>query len=290
MAEPTLLYSDLDERPYLTDRVLELFKRSGPGRAHAVHGEPWRMGLPPRSADFDQSLGVMFAMIDGHPEAAFCICPYSEEQVTLWGPCFRDAFNSALTASLLSKCKRALANGSISSYRILVDQRNRLLRDFVLNHGMQKFKDNILFTRPLQKPTELPAYPVDLAKGAELQQVEDLLLQAFPDNGHCGTDLQERCDEGYLHYVLRVRNHIRGCAVVSRHRQRSWLSMICIDSQARGQGLAKHLLSGVINNEYGHQAHELALEVLADNQAAIALYNSTGFEKQWTASIYTGPI
>ena len=155
---------------------------------------------------------------------------------------------------------------------------------------MQQFEDNVLFTKVLSKPTELPAHPVDLAKDNELGIVEDLLLSAFPDNGHCGVSLTQRCEEGYLHYVIRIQGNILGCAVVSRHQQRSWLSMICIDKSARGQGLSKHLLNGVINNEYGKHAHEIALEVLANNPAAIALYESAGFEKQWTASIFTGPI
>ena len=290
MAIPTLLYSDLDERPYLLDKTLALFQAAGPGRNHAVAGEPWRMGLAPRSSDLDNALGVFIAILDGHPVAAIAVCPYSEDQVTLWGPVFNGSFNETYANGLLEKIKQNLRSVSFTSYRILVDTRNRQLREFVLNHGLKKFQDNIIYQRTLDKPTDISRFPVDTAKSDELSKVEEMLLTAFPENGHCSPGLDQRAEVGYTHYVLRAENTICGCAVVSRHTQRSWLSMVCIDNSFRGKGYSHDLLNGVINNEYGQDAKEIALEVLADNKAANALYLKCGFDKSWTASIYTGPL
>lgn len=287
---PTLLVSDLDERPYLTDIILDMFQQAGPGRNHAVCGEPQRMGVKPRRDDLDQTMGVLFVIEDGHPKAAMAICPYSDEQVTLWGPVFREHFSADYGMLLLDNVKAVLRKHDLVSYRVLIDSRNREMRQFYLNAGLQRFEDNILFSRPLDKPTDLSRYPVDRARTGELSLVETMLMQCFPDNGHCSPGLQQRIDEGYIHYLLRVQQQISGCAVISRHQKRSWLSLVCIDPAQRGHGYSHDLLNGIINSEYGEGMREIAFEVLASNQAAVATYHRCGFERQWTASIFTGPL
>jgi ribosomal protein S18 acetylase RimI-like enzyme len=37
-------------------------------------------------------------------------------------------------------------------------------------------------------------------------------------------------------------------------------------------------------------ATRMGLDVLADNRAAIALYQGCGFVRQWSATIFTGPV
>ncbi len=286
----TLLFSDLDERPYLSDIILDMFQRAGPGRDHAVCGEPQRMGMKPKKEDFDASMGVLFAIEDGHPQAAICICPYSDEQVTLWGPVFKEHIRDDLSHQLLDYVKNALARSNYASYRVMIDTRNRQMRDFYLSCGLQKFEDNILFSRRIEKPADVPRFPVDVAKPNEYSRVFDLLNISFPENGHCSPGIEQRVLEGYTHYVIRINNVIEGCAVISRNQQRSWLSLLCMDVSQRSRGYGHDLLNGIINNEYSKGSQEIAFEVLANNKAALKLYESCGFEKQWTATIFTGPL
>ena len=53
------IFSDLDERPELAEEVLALFRRFGPGRFHAVNGEPSNMGQLPTIDDLLDCLGVL---------------------------------------------------------------------------------------------------------------------------------------------------------------------------------------------------------------------------------------
>jgi GNAT superfamily N-acetyltransferase len=248
------------------------------------------MGLKARREDLKDALGVLFVMEDGHPVAALSLCPYSEEQVTLWGPVYRNGELIDLGMLLLENVKAVLRKNNFVSYRVLIDTRNRDMRNFYNNAGLQKFDDNILFSRSIHKPTELPHYPVDMAQDRELDQVQHMLNISFPDNGHCEPGLKERAAEGYVHYVIRVKKRICGCAVVSRRNKRSWLSLVCIDPAQRGHGYSRELLNGIINNEYAKGSRDIAFEVLAGNTPALAVYKACGFERQWSATIYTGPL
>lgn len=287
----TIFFSDLDERPYLAPRVLEMFTAAGPGRHHAVCGEPQRMGMPPNLQDFEHSMGVLLALEEGHLSGALCLCPYSDEQVTLWGPVSHNGFDPELASMLLERAKEALSKNDFSSFRILVDSRNRQTYEFLINKGLHDFQKNILYARDIHKPAELPEYAVQLARSEEeLLLVHNILNNAFPENGHCSLELTTRIEQGYFHYILKFHDAIAGCAVISRNQRRSWLSLLCIDNAYRGNGLSKHLLNGAINCEYAAEQKEIALEVLANNKPAKALYKHCGFQKQWEASILTGPV
>ena len=287
----TIFFSDLDERPYLIDRVIELFSSAGPGRHHAVCGEPRRMGMPPTAEDFTRSMGVLLALEDGHLSGALCLCPYSDEQVTLWGPVSVSGFDDELSNMLLARAKEALKKNQFESFRVLIDGRNRQLNNFFVNNGLQVFQKNILFSLGLNRPADLPLFQVQVAREPhELKRVQEILNESFPENGHCSEDLSSRIKQGYIHYILHLKNKIFGTAVISRDNARSWLSLIAIDTQQRGKSRSRHLLNGVINCEYGNDQKEISLEVLANNKAALALYENCGFEKQWEATILTGPI
>lgn len=283
-------FTDLDARPDHLPAVLALFAECGPGRDHAVCGEPSRMGRPPTAEDLRDTLGVLVATERDRVIGALAICPYSESQVTMWGPVVNPGLRRrGIGSALWRKARTAIGQGGFASLRVLVDQRNRTARAFCRAHGLTAWKDNRIYQRSLTSDLPAAVSEVGWATPAEHPTVARILADAFPDSAHCEQPLSDREAAGYRHPVIRHDNRVVGTAAVRSHADRSWLSLIAVDPACRGRGLASRLLAGILHLEadLGHTA--MALEVLDDNTAAIALYESLHCERAWTATILTGP-
>ena len=238
------------------------------------------MGLPPIPTDLTTCLGVLLSVSATDLLGAVALVPYSDEQATLWGPAAIDGYHAPVARSLLSEAKRILAKANYTSVRALVDVRNRDLRSFLLSSGFVSWKENHLLERSLTAQDE-GATAVDLAGEHELSRVTSLFALAFPEAEHQGN--------GYRHYVLVEDGVMLGAAAVRPGGRRSWLKLIAVDPAYRGRHLAKRLLAGVCHHERVAGAMTLALEVLADNKPAQALYAGAGFHRTWAAVIMTAP-
>jgi ribosomal protein S18 acetylase RimI-like enzyme len=291
MAAPTITLTDLDERPDLAEDALALLRGCPPGREHAVIGLPERMGLPPGPSDLANCLGVLIAVAGKRVVGVLGICPYSDQQITLWGPVVhRGHTRRGIGALLLREGRRALRDGGFESLRVLVDQRNRNARAFFLNKGLTAWKDNEIFQRRLDQDLSANPGGVSLARPGDHDEVAGLLAHGFPDSGHLDAPLAQREREGYRHYILQDSGTIVAVAAVKDSPRRHWMSLIAVDATCRGQGLGRRLLAGTLHLEHERGCPALGLEVLADNSAAIALYRNCGFELQWRAAIMTGPL
>jgi hypothetical protein len=119
---------DLDQRPDLAPTVLALFAACPPGAEHQVCGVAAWMGLTPTQAVLDHTAGVLVAMVGNRAVAALAICPYSEEQVTIWGPAVSHGAPAAVGGELIDAARGALQLSRYGSVRTLVDSRNRKAR------------------------------------------------------------------------------------------------------------------------------------------------------------------
>jgi len=286
-----LNFTDLDESPERLDEVVELFRAHPPGREHAVCGEPSRMGRTPQRNDLLDCLGILIALVDDRLVGALAVCPYSDNQVTIWGPVVASRHRRrGIGRALMDQVRIALADGSFDSLRILVDTRNRVGRSFVLSRGLSAWKDDCLYECDLAD--DLPVDPggIGLAQPSDHDAVADLLLQGFPETGHCEESLAARERQGYRHYVLQDSGRILGAAAAKEGGWRSWLSLIAVRREERGRGLGRSLLAGLMVHEARKGSRGLALEVLADNQSARRLFTSVGFRRRWCATIFTGPV
>lgn len=289
MAE--LRLTDLDADPQLLSEVLELLRGCPPGRDHAVSGHPSRMGCEPRPQDLHDALGVLVATADGETAGALAICPYSDEQVTLWGPVVhRRLVRRGIGSRLLHEARAALREGGYESLRVLVDTRNRDARAFFLASGLAVWKDDLLYERNLLGA--LPPSPggVSRARPSDHAEVAGVFAAAFPESGHLQRPLAQREREGYRHHILQDSGRILAAAAVKGEPERSWLSLLAVRPEARGRHLGTRLLAGALHAEAELGVTRLGLEVLADNVPAIALYTGLGFQRAWTATIMTGPV
>ena len=287
---PALTLVDLDQRTDLIAPVVALFAAHGPGQSHAVCGIPARMGLPVVAADLAACLGTL-VLLDGQRVAgALAICPYSDEQATLWGPVNDQAYSLPAVGKLLvAEARQALRDGGFESVRCLADTRYRGLRQFLLGQGLAAWKDTHLLERSLTKPpTAVPgARP---AATRDHRPLAEILSQGFPESLHCQPSIAAREAEGYRHYVLEQDGAIVGAAAVQETGKRSWLKLIAVDPGARRAGAGRLLLDGVLAGERARGQRDIGLEVLADNAAAVATFARCGFQRAWTATILTGPV
>lgn len=281
---------DLDQRPDLVPAVLKLLGHHRSGRHHVVCGLPSRMGQPPTRDDLAACMGSV-VLLDGQQVAgALTVCPYSDEQATLWGPVHPEAYNlDAVGKLLVAEARQALRDGGFESLRAIADQRHRELRAFYLRQGLTAWKDSHCYEHPL---TRVPAAPatVRLGKRSDHPQLGAILAESFPESQHTQPSLTAREKEGYRHYVVDSDDGIIAAAAVQASGRRSWIKLIAVGKHGRRQGIGRSLLDGVLAHEAALGQKDVGLEVLADNPAAIAAFEKAGFIRAWTGTILVGPV
>ena len=296
---------DLDQRPELISATVAAFAGRGPGKQHLVTGFPWRMGLPANANDLMTCTGVLVACTTTEMLGALAVCPYSDEQVTLWGPAVPgETTASTVAAELVLQVRRHLRKAGFTSMRLLVDTRNRDLRAFALSNGFAAWKDNHVYHRQLRTAAsgrlmaisttvtaEVAPGEVRLATTKEHRPAATLLSNAFPESDQARAFAEGKDLERLRVYIITSETgQLEGAAVVDGGPNRGWLKLIAVRDGQRGHGLGRRLLHGVCNAETQRGTAVLGLEVLADNESANALYQRLGFVREWTATIMTAPL
>jgi ribosomal protein S18 acetylase RimI-like enzyme len=80
-----------------------------------------------------------------------------------------------------------------------------------------------------------------------------------------------------------------GIANLGRRRDRTWLGGIGVVPASRRTGVGELLTRGLLDRARGAGAREMVLEVIAENTAAIALYEKLGFVRLRELEIFTLP-
>jgi len=281
---------DLDQRPDLAPAVLALFAACPPGAEHQVCGIAAWMGLTPTPAVLDHTAGVLVTMIGNRAVAALAICPYSDEQVTIWGPAVSHGAPAMVGGDLLDAARGALQLSRYGSIRALVDSRNRKARTLLQSHGFNAWKDTQLFERRIDVAQAGQATRVRQASAKDHSTVATVFIQGFPDSDHCLPNLAKREHEGFRHYLLEDTGQVVAVAAVQDAGGRAWLKLITTRPDRRSKGHSRTLLDGVLVEEAKRHTRAIALEVLVDNTAAVHLYEACGFKRKFTATVMTGPV
>lgn len=90
---------------------------------------------------------------------------------------------------------------------------------------------------------------------------------------------------GERHHVL-VDEHLQAYGAISIAGDVADLDRIAVIPAARGQGLAREILGGLVDLARDLGADRMLLEVAADNAAALGLYESFGFDTISTRKAY----
>ena len=278
---------DLDARPELSSAALAALVAHGPGRHHLVSGFAHRMGQPPHPDDLRDCLGVILAVRGSQVLGVLALCPYARDQATLWGPTMPTGADGKVASALVAEAKRALGAAGYESARVLADIRNRPARAFLLTQGFTPWKDDVLYECALM-PGETGG--VRLAAPADRVALTSILTESFPDSDHCRPGLGNREREGWRHYLIEAEGAVAGAAAVRSSGRRSWLHLIAVRPDLRVRQLGSRLLKGVLAAEAGLGMATMGLEVLADNNRAIAMYGRCGFQPRWAATVMTAPV
>ncbi len=84
---------------------------------------------------------------------------------------------------------------------------------------------------------------------------------------------------GYSCWVLEQEDAILGYGVLSAAVGEAHLLNLCVAPEQQGKGLGRRLLTHFIDVARHHKAEAMFLEVRPSNHAAIALYESIGFNQ-----------
>jgi ribosomal-protein-alanine N-acetyltransferase len=248
------------------------------------------MGLPPERETLALAAGVLVALAGTRVAGVLALCPYSDEQVTLWGPALLRGASETIAVRLLAAAREALQLSRYGSVRALVDTRNRRARALLMTHGFGTWKDDLLFERKVDDAEAAAPTRVRVAGARDHHAVATIFIQSFPDSDHCLPSLGKREQEGFRHYLLEDGDTPVAAAAVHDAGRRAWLKLIAVSPAARGKGHSRALLSGIVTEEAKRRTRLIGLEVLADNAAAIRLYEGGGFKRRWTATVMTGPV
>jgi ribosomal protein S18 acetylase RimI-like enzyme len=296
MLSPRIVLTDLDQRPEMSAAVRALLSAGGPGAHHLVAGLPTAMGLAASADHLRQCAGVLIALSRIDVVGALAICPYSETQLTWWGPATTGSARSGQIARLLAdEARRAAREAGFTSLRVLCDARNRDHRRLLQGLGFAPWKDALLFERPLRGLATTDLMGVRTAVRADHAGVAAVLAEGFPDSDHCTPNLVQREEEGYRHYLLADGGEVVAAAAVQDPgaqavERRAWLKLIAVRRSQRGRQFGNRLLHGVLAAEARLRMPGIGLEVLADNGTAIRLYRSCGFTQRLSASVMIAPL
>lgn len=83
---------------------------------------------------------------------------------------------------------------------------------------------------------------------------------------------------GYSCWVLTIETGIAGYGILSAAAGEAHLMNLCVSPDQQGRGLGRRLLKRMLDVARLYQASTLFLEVRPSNLAAIALYQSDGFD------------
>jgi GNAT superfamily N-acetyltransferase len=290
MSSAAIQLVDLDQRPDLLPAVISLFQSASNGAQHHVCGVARYMGLPVSADIFSETAGTLIALHNKKPIAVLAICPYSDEQITLWGPVVATGVSNSVTDVLVQAGRDALQLSRYGSMRSLVDTRNRPQRTILQNHGFTSWKDTLVYERRLDANLRTQTTAVRLATARELSRLATLFIQGFPDSDHCLPNLERRESEGFRHYLLEKNGVCIAAAAIQPAGNRAWLKLITIAESQRGKGIGHEFLQGICSEEAKRYSSVIGLEVLVENTAANALYSKNNFKKKFTATIMTAPV
>jgi ribosomal-protein-alanine N-acetyltransferase len=112
----------------------------------------------------------------------------------------------------------------------------------------------------------------------DLPAVMELEVRAYPFPWSVG-NFQDCLRAGYYCPLYHLDGRIIGYGIMAVGVEEAQILSLCIDPDLQGQGLGRSLLQHLLNEARIGHADSVFLEVRASNQAALSLYESSGFNE-----------
>ncbi|MBN6187566.1 GNAT family N-acetyltransferase [Aneurinibacillus sp. BA2021] len=137
-----------------------------------------------------------------------------------------------------------------------------------------------------------PSSPIYL-KRADMADIDLLtalnqsgfLMEEQEARGYTIQTLESPNDQTYIAYLQKTGLPIGKISVMTSPDD-TFIYGFCVDSAFRGQGHGRHILSLTLDELQKQQLTHIALEVACENENALHLYQSCGFEKAFVHDYY----
>lgn len=124
------------------------------------------------------------------------------------------------------------------------------------------------------------------ATSRDLPELKRVLVAAF---GHLQGDLQLPTRPGDRQIAVDLDGALIGCLRINRDRS-AGIYGFAIDPPMQGRGIGRAVLARVCHELRADGVDAITLEVETENEHALTLYTSTGFERQATEDYYAVPV
>jgi ribosomal protein S18 acetylase RimI-like enzyme len=158
-------------------------------------------------------------------------------------------------------------------------------RSFALVHGMtHEHSEHALTLR--QRPASAPAQAIQLrvATTDDIPVLSRLYDDGFHDGGH--VDPSRLASERSRTLLIMQDGEPVGTIAVSLEDARSAIYAFVVGSDWRGRGIGRAALRHVCQEQFDAGADHVDLEVEVENDRALDLYTSIGFEPLVTEDYY----
>lgn len=137
-------------------------------------------------------------------------------------------------------------------------------------------------SRPQQAPSspELSLRPSDRG---DIPILAELYTEAF---GHAPSNLEQLVERDSRPLIISRDGAVAGTVAAVRERQRGAIYGFIVAPELRGRGIGREILRRVCQDLFDAGMTHVDLEVEVENDNALGLYTSTGFELQATEDYY----
>lgn len=190
-------------------------------------------------------------------------------------------------SALLRAALPLAAERGAASVLLVVPRSTDAGREFALRHGgtLDHSEHHLVLVATPPPPGKHSDLLVRDAAAGDVDELLRLLEAAFGPTSDSSTLLPTTPADRQL--VVERAGAVIGCLRLSTSGATSTgIYGFAVDPQLRGQGIGRAVLAQVCRQLCAAGPHEVTLEVAVDNEHALGLYTSVGFDRKTTEDYY----
>ncbi|GAK09804.1 acetyltransferase, GNAT family [Geomicrobium sp. JCM 19038] len=205
----------------------------------------------------------------------------------VWGPFIHEE-EMGLAVELWNQLIQNVPK-EVSKFSFFINKENTFVKQFAIDRkGIERGSDLVLQrTRESFSKQEVQVEPY---MNPYCDSFSDLHNQLFPNTYYDGQTIHNRLnDDNQLIVVTENESTIQGYVYfeASPKHSEGTIEYVGVAEAFRKQGVAKRLIRCALNELFSYESiNEITICVEADHQAAIALYQSVGFEVKYQLLSY----
>lgn len=201
----------------------------------------------------------------------------------LWGPFVTSNDWEDVALALLNGL-RAIWPAELENSYTFFNQTNQRGHNFFLAQGFQQH--GLYHAYKALRPDTFPQVPaIPELRPSQLDSYAALHILAFPNSFHTGQDILEQLNDDHKLFVLAEGDNVQGYVeiVVNQFPPEGYIEFVAVRPGQRQRGFGRTLLTYALHWCFNQrQLPQVNLTVSGDNSNARSLYESAGFQLQYT--------